>query len=290
MRRKGQIGLVLVVIIIAAVAIFVFSSGIKISSNKGIETSKMGKGVIIKNIEWQNKVTSGIPTVIRANVKNNGYFDAKNVFLKLEGLTNKWTVDDTPLTPDNPERTINLGTLSGSPDLNGQTSVGEWYVTPPDIHGVKEIEYIFGINLTYDYTTEYRAVINIVSKTSNEKGNIIDEKTSSGPISVEIKPVSEWRVVKDKVPFYINFTNVGNGYIISNEIHLVNLNGVSCKDTNIKFYLDKTSGKPTFGTTTCNIPVESQNGFIAEIVIDFDYTYSIKYENKIIVTSESLNK
>lgn len=275
--RKGQVGIV-VVALIAIVAIIIFLSFTSQPGGQVTFGGAAGKGLTIEQIKYKPEVVSEETVIIEAKIKNRGNFDARNVDLEILGLTDEWKIDGETLTPGSPKRIISFPTLLGDPKFNGEEQTAIWTLTAPI--KTSPITYPFTIKLTYDYSSKYEALVRVVSPTFREKGRLIDQKVTPGPISASIKS-DEWRATAGFVNVELTISNVGGGEVLNGVILLSNLKNLICPQEVLRFS-SKDSQFEKEVKTTCRINVGSFNDFSdVEISFNLDYRYSIKQDKSI---------
>ena len=181
-------------------------------------------GVIIKSFTANPQVADfGVPVFIEAVVKNVGEQEAKNVLLKLIGLTNEWTKDGTN-TIDDTWRTGTILTGQSTDTLfpadpsrgftEGEEVFKDWKAFPPRKN--TELNYEVTARAEYDYQTTSESLIRIVStsyfRQTNNKGGLVSSKTSGGPLAVNvISPNTVIAAGTNTMTIQIEVQNVGGG-------------------------------------------------------------------------------
>lgn len=277
--EKGQAGLIIIaVVVVLAIIIFMFSSSGPTTTFPTGGIGGKGSALNIEQLRFKPEVFSGESIVIEVKIKNRGIYDAKNVVLNLLGLTDEWKIDGEPLTSNHPKRTVSFPTLLGDPKLNGEEQIAIWQLTVPN--KVTTLTYPFTIKLNYDYKSRYEALVRTVSPTFREKGRLLDQKITPGPIVVSLKS-DEWRVIGTFTSVELTITNSGGGEVVDRIITLKNLKNIECPQTTLTFSTKDSQIEKEI-TTTCKILTGSVQEFNdIEISFDLEYRYSIKQDKSI---------
>jgi len=235
-----------------------------------------GSGVIIRStsILPDGSVEPGIPISLNTIVQNSGIGTARNVRLEIVGLTDEWLIS--------PGRTQNIGDMfAADPSRNSpgsETSV-DWTLTAPGKSN--DITYSGYVRLTYSYETTLDAQIQAVSsneyKQSGQKGGIVSQSVTSGPISISVTaPNAIISGGTGRIPIQFSIQNIGSGKVRSDRLTLT-ITGATCSRT------DVTLIEGTSASLSCSINTAGVND-LKNFPISVKTSYEYRIESPISIT------
>ncbi|MEM4773031.1 MAG: hypothetical protein QW648_03425 [Nanoarchaeales archaeon] len=198
-------------LLVALVLIFgIFLSGctnLPLGSTTPTFSAKGSNGLLIKNVNYESKISEKSDVEIVVNIENVGY-DANNVKITIFGLTDRWS--------PRPPITESIGSLK-----SGETYEKIFKVKSPEI--TEDRTDSFGLKLEYDYTSVYEAKIVLRKKDKDIIVSIEGERlVKPAPITFKL---SSYKISNNVL--YLNFSVSNEGSGKTDEIRIF-ADGINC--------------------------------------------------------------
>ena len=266
---KGQIGIVFLFIILGVIA-YLFWSGLIQFPGAPTGRVKKGEGVTL-SLDYELEVESQKTLTLKVNVSNDGDYDANDIFVKLYGLSGDWKVNEEPF-PGTVIQTIE--------ELKkGKSKLIRWKLRAPS--ELVEFTYPFTVQIEYPYLTTYKALIKVVSETyaeeEKEKGEIVEEAVTAGPLGVQMIAPTEGFISTDTIiPVEIRVKNIGGGILSYAKIE--ESRNIICPGINFREDLEFKKEV----TVECDLKVGSVEKYInLPVNLTLSYTYFLESEGEI---------
>jgi len=286
MQSKGQGGwIVLIVIVLGVAAYFVFFGGTFQWGGAPPGGTGTGKGLVVSEIKSDSQVKPGNTTMIVAKLTNNGYADATNIEVTLQGLTTEWKIDGQSLTPDSNKREVTLSIIPGhNSTTQAHSGNVSWNLTAPSII-TTGLSYLFTVKAKYSYWTVYESVVRITSSTSKDNGRVLDQKSSDAPIEVKINTNSIFKAGTNPVNVQFIFTNSGGGQVALGKLSIARNVGFTCPSYDVTFGTDASGNPLNQVNTTCTISASVSGDFTdVNLIMYASYDYLTKRDGSIKVS------
>ncbi|MCS7093823.1 MAG: hypothetical protein RMJ18_01405 [Candidatus Aenigmarchaeota archaeon] len=227
----------------------------KQDTKKGGVTGSLG--IFISDVRFDSRIEEGSSIDLSLEVSNGGEFDAKNVKIYLDGLSNRWN----PPTPI--ER--NVGNIN-----RGDYSTVEFSTTSPVV-GIN-VSYSFKIRVEYDYEATYFGVFEVKRDGTKVNSTIKNQMKSNTPIVFNLldqKYESATNSLRLKFDV-VNREKARNGNVIGSIS--IRTEDMTCDTTSITF-------RETDSSKTLNCYVNLPSNFDSfypqvKLKASYRYTYS----------------
>ncbi|MEM5832129.1 MAG: hypothetical protein QXT38_02345 [Candidatus Aenigmatarchaeota archaeon] len=236
-------------LLVALILVFgIFLSGctnLPLDSTAPAFSARTSNGLLIKNVNYESKISEKSDVEIVVNIENAGY-DANNVKITLFGLTDRWT--------PKPPISENIGSLK-----SGETYEKIFRVKSPEI--AEDRTDSFGLKLEYDYTSVYEAKIVLRKKDKNITVSLEGERlVKPAPITFKL---SSHKISNNVL--YLNFSVSNEGSGKTNEIRIY-ADGISC---------DSSADLKNKSRVSCSVEIPS---FDEVLVKEFQLRAAYRYE------------